>query len=64
MVVDPVQMDRGVNEVTMHAEGSVENNADILFVVDATGSMGDEIEYLKSELMDVTRRVKEENSAD
>jgi hypothetical protein len=25
--------------------------------------MGDEIEYLKSELMDVTRRVKEENSA-
>ncbi len=41
----------------------MEKNADILFVVDATGSMGDEIEYLKSELLDVTRRVKEENSA-
>jgi hypothetical protein len=63
VVVDPVQMAMGVNEVTIHAEESVERNADILFVVDATGSMGDEIEYLKSELLDVTRRVKEENSA-
>ncbi len=47
----------------MHTEGTAENNVDVLFVVDATGSMGDEIEYLKSELSDVTRRVKEENSA-
>jgi len=63
VVVDPVQIAQGVNEVTIHSEGSVEKNVDILFVVDATGSMGDEIEYLKSELLDVTRRVKEENSA-
>ncbi len=62
IVVDPVQIDQGVNEVTLQTEGSVEKNADILFVVDATGSMGDEIEYLKSELLDVTRRVKEGNS--
>jgi hypothetical protein len=62
VVVDPVQIEQGVNEVTLYAEGKVERNVDILFVVDATGSMSDEIEYLKSELMDVTRRVKEDNS--
>lgn len=62
VVVDPIPVGQGINEVSMHAAGYFENNADILFVVDATGSMGDEIEYLKSELMDVTRRVKEGNS--
>jgi len=62
VVVDPVPMGHGVNEVTIYVEGAIEKNADILFVVDATGSMGDEIEYLKSELLDVTKRVKEENS--
>jgi von Willebrand factor type A domain-containing protein len=34
------------------------SNADIAFVVDATGSMGDEITYLKTELLDVINRVK------
>lgn len=33
--------------------------ADIAFVVDATGSMGDEIEYLKVELNDVIQKIKE-----
>lgn len=32
---------------------------DIAFVVDATGSMGDEIDYLKAELQDVIQRVKD-----
>lgn len=31
---------------------------DIMFVVDATGSMGDEISYLKTELRDVVNRVQ------
>ena len=34
----------------------VSNNLDIMFVVDATGSMGDEIRYLKDELLDVINR--------
>ena len=34
------------------------NKLDILFMVDATGSMGDEINYLKSELQDIISRVK------
>lgn len=31
---------------------------DLVFVVDATGSMGDEINYLKSELLDVLKKVE------
>jgi hypothetical protein len=34
----------------------VYNTLDIMFVVDATGSMGDEIRYLKTELLDVINR--------
>jgi hypothetical protein len=33
-----------------------ENTVDLMFVVDATGSMGDEISYLKNELLDVLNR--------
>lgn len=36
--------------------------AEIAFVVDATGSMGDEISYLQAELLDVIARVKSSNS--
>ena len=32
------------------------NNVDLMLIVDATGSMGDEITYLKNELMDVLNR--------
>ena len=35
--------------------------AEIAFVVDATGSMGDEINYLQAEMLDVIARVKESN---
>ncbi|QDH80239.1 VWA domain-containing protein [Echinicola soli] len=37
------------------------NQAEIAFVVDATGSMGDELKYLKTELLDVIQRAKSEN---
>lgn len=37
-----------------------ENRADVMFVVDATGSMEDEIAYLKKELEDVVTQVKTE----
>lgn len=35
---------------------------DLMFVVDTTGSMSDELEYLQKELTDVVRRVKKENT--
>lgn len=34
---------------------------DVMFMIDATGSMGDELSYIKEELNDVIRRVKLEN---
>lgn len=36
---------------------SLKNNVDIMFTIDATGSMGDEINYLKSELKDIMSRL-------
>lgn len=35
----------------------LQNNVDIMFTIDATGSMGDEINYLKSELKDIMSRL-------
>ncbi|MBR1747602.1 MAG: VWA domain-containing protein [Clostridia bacterium] len=40
-----------------------ENVIKLMLVVDATGSMGDEMEYLAVELADVIRRVSEESDA-
>ena len=61
-IVDPKIYDEGLNEVVVAAPGDQVMQADILFVVDATGSMGDEIEYLKSELLDVIGRSKDLNN--
>ena len=49
-----------VNNITVPASAA-SNNIDLAFVVDATGSMGDELEYLKTELLDVITRAKNEN---
>jgi hypothetical protein len=48
----------GVNNVQFKEECSAPRMAEIMFVVDATGSMGDEIEFLKSELSDVIDQVE------
>ncbi|HEX2394513.1 MAG TPA: VWA domain-containing protein [Bacteroidales bacterium] len=63
-IVDPMEFDEGINEVTLTATSNNIQKADILFVVDATGSMGDEIEYLKSELLDVIRKSEEVSQVD
>jgi len=44
-----------VNRIELIDPCSLSNTVDIAFVVDATGSMGDEIEFLKVELEDVIR---------
>ncbi|MBS7262550.1 MAG: VWA domain-containing protein [Eubacteriales bacterium] len=36
---------------------------DLMLMVDTTGSMGDELEYLKAELIDIVSRVAEKNEA-
>lgn len=45
---------------TIPVNKTVYNTLDIMFVVDATGSMGDEINYLKTELRDVITRAGSE----
>jgi hypothetical protein len=52
-----------VNTLKINASCSNSVGLDIAFVVDATGSMGDEIAYLKSEVVDVIRRVKMNNQS-
>ncbi len=43
------------------AEGKKYNALDLMFVIDTTGSMGDELEYLKKELGNVISTVSDEN---
>jgi hypothetical protein len=50
----------GVNNITI-SPLATKNKIEVAFVVDATGSMGDELEYLKTELLDVISRVKSSN---
>ena len=42
--------------ITLPNPVNAASNVDLMFVVDATGSMGDEINYLKTELLDVLNR--------
>jgi len=52
---------KGVNTIQIPvACKKAEQQVDIAFVVDATGSMSDEIDYLKVELNDVIQRVKDD----
>lgn len=52
----PSAFSNGVNLLVADRGCQVTNDVDIAFVVDATGSMGDEIEFLKLELEDVIRK--------
>lgn len=54
-------IDDGVNSFVLDAPCVLANGVDIMFVVDATGSMSDEIRYLQSELGDVIERFSSES---
>jgi len=47
-----------VNYYILGKGPAVERKADLAFIVDATGSMGDEIDFLKEDLLDILDRVK------
>ncbi|MBK6933053.1 MAG: carboxypeptidase regulatory-like domain-containing protein [Saprospirales bacterium] len=51
----------GINRHRIEYSCDYSKNVDIVWAVDATGSMGDELEYLKTELLDVTGRVRAAN---
>lgn len=52
----------GVNVVTMQGECRNYRSIDIMLTLDATGSMGDEIEHLKAELSNIVQRIQEKRS--
>jgi len=57
-ISSPLSFEKGVNHKKIKTECKTTNVVDIAFVVDATGSMGDEIEYLKEEVNDIIGKVK------
>ena len=59
---DIVTIDEGSNTVVLSDECYSPDQMDIAFVVDATSSMNDEINYLKSELLDVISRIEATNN--
>lgn len=50
------------NEFVLDSPSTAEKSLDIAFIVDATGSMRDEIDFLKSDLMDILRKAEQFNS--
>jgi len=57
----PTLFEKGINYFQLAVPCSYSNDVDIAFVVDATGSMGDEIQFLKSELNDILGRAQSVN---
>lgn len=53
--------DKGINPITIDIPCTVSDQVDIAFVVDATGSMGDEINYLKMDLDSVISLITLDN---
>ena len=50
---------KGIVQLELPVACGASNEVDIMFVVDATGSMGDEIRYLQVELNDVIQKAKD-----
>ncbi|MEZ4884637.1 MAG: carboxypeptidase-like regulatory domain-containing protein [Chitinophagales bacterium] len=61
-VKEPTLFQQGINFVTLKADCNIPQRADVLFVVDATSSMGDEINFLKAELQDVILQVQKQRT--
>lgn len=60
---DPVTFESGINEADLPISTSMPMNADVMIAFDATGSMGDELEYIKTEVLDIFSRIKTANPA-
>ena len=58
-VTDAKEWSEGVNRVSLDEPCEADEGVDVVFVFDATGSMGDELRYLQAEMNDVISRAKE-----
>lgn len=56
---NPKLFDKGINYFVVETDCLKSNSIDIAFVVDATGSMQDEIDYLKADLLSIINSVKD-----
>jgi hypothetical protein len=54
--------EQGINTAQIDADCTTRNKVDLFFIVDATGSMGDEIRYLQAELADIINKVHQQQS--
>ncbi|MFD2826574.1 VWA domain-containing protein [Leeuwenhoekiella polynyae] len=52
----------GINTIKLNSSAPVYSNVDLAFIVDATGSMGDEMNFLKDDLKQVIQKVKAANT--
>lgn len=59
---DVKPFEESINNVMLQVDCNEMNNVDIAFVVDATGSMGDELSYLKAEMNDIIYQSKQISS--
>mgnify|MGYP002862457281 CR=1 FL=1 len=58
-----VQQDEAdVNFIQIGKAPTPEKKADLAFIVDATGSMGDEIDFLKEDLLDILQKLQQSQS--
>ncbi|RYF84410.1 MAG: VWA domain-containing protein, partial [Chitinophagaceae bacterium] len=57
IIWSPSTFENGVNRIVLKTGCNSSNIVDIAFVVDATGSMSDEIQYLQAELKDIAEKV-------
>lgn len=62
-IKEAIPFEEGINDLIIDSECTTNKNVDIAFVVDATGSMGDEIEFLKAELNNVMFEAKSQDEA-
>ncbi|MES2575242.1 MAG: carboxypeptidase-like regulatory domain-containing protein [Bacteroidota bacterium] len=60
LISKPKEFHDGINNYTYQQNCREQNKINIAFVIDATGSMGDEITYLQAELYDVIERTKKQ----
>jgi hypothetical protein len=56
-------VETGINTISINTNSTISNKVEIAFIVDATGSMGDEINFLKDDLLDVLNKVKSSNNS-
>ena len=56
-IASAVEFSQGINHIVIPAECATLNEADLFFILDATGSMSDEMRYLQAELQDIVGRI-------